>query len=65
MKTTITQSQNIKMQNTLENTIEKFSHEPIYSIEWEDIENTDLDYEYDLDEIENFFREDYNENIIY
>lgn len=51
------------MQNTLENTTETSSHD--YSIEWEDIENTDLDYEYDLDEIENFFREDFNENIIY
>lgn len=53
------------MQNTLESTTEKFPSEPIYSIEWEEIENTDLDYEYDLDEIENFFREDLNENINY
>ena len=51
------------MQNTLENNTEKPSQD--YSIEWEDIENSDLDYDYDLDEIENFFREDYNENIIY
>ena len=51
------------MQNTLENITEKSFQD--YSIEWEDIENTDLDYEYDLDEIENFFREDFNENIIY
>lgn len=50
------------MENTLENT-EKSSQD--YSIRWEDIENEDLDYEYDLDEIENFFREDYNENINY
>lgn len=51
------------MQNTLENNKEKSSQD--YSIEWEDIENTDLEYDYDLDEIENFFREDFNENIIY
>ena len=50
------------MENTLKNT-EKPSQD--YSIRWEDIENEDLDDEYDLDEIENFFREDYNENIIY
>ena len=50
------------MENTLEN-IEKSSQD--YSIRWEDIENEDLNDEYDLDEIENFFREDYNENIIY
>ena len=51
------------MQNTSENTTEKSSQD--YSIEWEDIENTDLDYDYNLDEIEIFFREDFNENIIY
>lgn len=51
------------MEDTLENTTEKLSKQ--YSIEWEDIENTDLDEDYDLDEIENFFREDYNENINY
>ena len=52
------------MQNTLENTAEKFPSESKYSIEWEEIENTDLDYEYDLDEIENFFKEDCNNDII-
>jgi len=51
------------MENTTEKTTENLS--PEYSIEWGDIENTDLDYEYDLDEIENFFREDYNEHINY
>jgi len=51
------------MENTTEKTTENLS--PEYSIEWEYIENTDLDYEYDLDEIENFFREDYNEHINY
>ena len=45
------------MQNTLENTTGKSSQD--YSIEWEDIENTDLDYDYDLDELELFFREDF------
>ncbi len=50
------------MENRLENT-EKSSQD--YSIRWEDIANEDLDDEYDLDEIENFFREDYNENINY
>lgn len=50
------------MEKTLENT-EKSSRD--FSIRWEDIENEDLDYEYDLDEIENFFREDFNEKINY
>jgi hypothetical protein len=53
----------LKMENTTEKTTENLS--PEYSIEWEDIEDTDLDYEYDLDEIENFFRKDYNEHINY
>jgi len=51
------------MENTTEKTAEKPFQE--FTIEWGDIENTDLDYEYDLDEIENFFREDYNEHINY
>lgn len=53
------------MQNTSDNITENFPQESIYSIEWEDIENIDLDYEYDLDEIENFFREDFDNDIIY
>jgi len=50
------------MNETLENTTEKSSHD--YSIE-KDIENEELDYDFYLDEIETFFREDFNENIIY
>ncbi|MBB4806731.1 hypothetical protein HNP38_002027 [Chryseobacterium defluvii] len=32
--------------------------EDLYTIEWSDIENAEIDYENYLNEIENFFRED-------
>ncbi|WP_165828324.1 hypothetical protein [Chryseobacterium phosphatilyticum] len=32
-----------------------------YTIEWRDIENVEIDYENYLDDIENFFREDFTE----
>ncbi len=36
----------------------------IYSINWSDIENTEIDYDNYLDEIENFFREDFENDIL-
>lgn len=50
------------MNETLENNAEKSPQN--YSIEWEDIEKEELDYNFYLEEIEIFFREDFNENII-
>ncbi|WP_312769270.1 hypothetical protein [Epilithonimonas sp.] len=53
------------MENKTHNIPEELPQDAIYSIDWEDIENVDLDYDYDLDEIENFFREDFENDIIY
>jgi hypothetical protein len=53
------------MESKTEKLTEEFSQNSMYSIEWEDIENEELDYDFYLDEIETFFREDFNENIIY
>lgn len=40
------------------------SEENLYTISWSDIENTEPDYENYLNEIENFFREDFENDII-
>jgi hypothetical protein len=53
------------METPTEKLTEEFSPNSIYSIEWEDIENEELDYDFYLDEIENFFREDFENDIIY
>lgn len=53
------------MENPTETINEEFSQNPIYSIDWEDIENEESDYDFYLDEIESFFREDFDNNIIY
>ena len=37
--------------------------EDLYTIEWSDIENAEMDYENYLNDIENFFREDFQEGI--
>jgi hypothetical protein len=36
----------------------------LYTIEWSDIENTEIDYENYLNDIENFFREDFEHDIL-
>jgi hypothetical protein len=38
--------------------------EDLYTIEWSDIENAEMDYENYLNDIENFFREDFEEGIL-
>jgi len=35
-----------------------------YTIEWGDIENAEMDYENYLDDIEHFFREDFENDIL-
>jgi len=41
-----------------------FLDKDIYTINWSDIENTEIDYDNYLKEIENFFREDFeNDNL--
>ena len=39
-------------------------NENLYTINWVDIENTEIDYENYLDDIENFFREDFKNDIL-
>jgi hypothetical protein len=38
--------------------------EELYTIEWSDIENAEMDYENYLNDIENFFREDFEDDIL-
>lgn len=38
--------------------------EDLYTIEWSDIENAEIDYENYLNEIENFFRDDFENDIL-
>jgi hypothetical protein len=38
--------------------------EDLYTIEWSDIENTEIDYDNYLNNIENFFREDFEKEIL-
>ncbi|WES96649.1 hypothetical protein P2W68_17590 [Chryseobacterium arthrosphaerae] len=40
------------------------SGEELYTIEWSDIENAEMDYENYLNDIENFFREDFENDIL-
>ncbi|WP_313092891.1 hypothetical protein [Chryseobacterium flavum] len=37
--------------------------EDLYTIEWSDIENAEMDYENYLNDIENFFRQDFENDI--
>lgn len=39
-------------------------NEDVYTIDWSDIENTDIDYENYLSDMENFFREDFENDIL-
>ena len=38
--------------------------ENLYTIEWSDIEKTEIDYENYLNDIENFFRENFEETVL-
>lgn len=38
--------------------------EELYTIEWRDIENAEIDYENYLNDIENFFREDFENDVL-
>lgn len=38
-------------------------NEDLYTIDWNEIENTEIDYENCLNDIENFFREDFKNDI--
>nr|WP_315031982.1 hypothetical protein [uncultured Chryseobacterium sp.] len=51
------------MESTNHSTHITFDEIP-YTIEWGDIENVEMDYENYLDDIENFFREDFKEAVL-
>ncbi len=38
--------------------------ENLYTIEWNDIENMEIDYDNYLNDLENFFREDFEKDIL-
>lgn len=38
--------------------------EDLYTIEWSDIENAEMDYDNYLNDIENFFRQDFENDIL-
>lgn len=38
--------------------------EELYTVEWSDIENAEIDYENHLDDIENFFRQDFENDAL-
>jgi hypothetical protein len=39
-------------------------NEDLYTIEWSDIENTETDYDWYLNDIENFFRQDTENEVL-
>ena len=55
---------NTKNMETPDHNSDTVFNEDIYTISWSDIENTEIDYENYLDEIENFFREDFENDIL-
>ena len=50
------------MNTTIQNSDAAFVEDP-HTINWCDIENTEIDYNNYLNEIESFFREDFENNI--
>lgn len=59
--TLIHKTQNMKTPNHNSDII---FNEDVYTINWSDIENTDIDYENYLSDIENFFREDFENDVL-
>ncbi len=55
------QSQNMETPNHNPDTV---FDEDLYTIEWSDIENAEIDYENYLNDIESFFREDFEKDIL-
>ncbi|KMQ63785.1 hypothetical protein ACM40_03110 [Chryseobacterium sp. BLS98] len=56
---------NLKTQNmqTPDHNPDILFDEDLYTIEWSDIEHAEMDYESYLNDIENFFREDFEAEI--
>lgn len=42
----------------------KESDSPIFTLEWDEIENEEIDYDLYLDDLENFFREDFENDCL-
>ena len=59
--TLILEHKNMEIQNCSSDTV---FDENLYTITWSDIENTEIDYENYLDDIESFFREDFENDIL-
>lgn len=59
-------TQHLKTQNMeiLHHNSDTIPNKDLFTIEWSDIENTEIDYENYLDDIENFFREDVENDIL-
>ncbi len=55
--------QNQNMETPNHNPDKNFD-EDLYTIEWSDIENAEIDYENYLSDIENFFKEDFEKDTI-
>ena len=66
VKTCSKSIQNLKTQNmeTPHHNSTILFNEDLYTISWTDIENTEIDYENYLDDIENFFREDFENDVL-
>lgn len=58
-------TQQLKTQNmeTPNHNSDTISSKDLFTIEWSDIENAEIDFENYLDDIENFFREDFENEI--
>ena len=59
-------TQHLKTQNmeTPNHNSDIVFNENLYTITWTDIENAEIDYENYLDDIENFFREDFENDVL-
>lgn len=49
---------------TQNNNSDTVFNEDLYTVSWSDIENTEIDYENYLNDLENFFREDFENDIL-
>ncbi|KMQ69933.1 hypothetical protein ACM39_02520 [Chryseobacterium sp. FH2] len=58
------QQLNLKNMETPNHNQDIVFDEDLYTIEWIDIENAEIDYENYLSDIENFFREDFENETI-
>lgn len=60
----ICSKQNQQSRELSDHNTDTISGKELYTIEWSDIENAEMDYENYLNDIENFFREDFEDDIL-